>query len=182
MRWERKLLGTKPDHNSQCSARACSRKSTGAEMTGSPLTGLRQGAAPGCQTFQERRDTQPRKSVRVGASPTCDLFILCLSLSPRFPSPCFYPAVPVSTVPWLAPPAPPQARSPLSHQNSVCCGRSFVYCQSSQACHWPNTTKPGQGGLGSRCRLAPQGQVMASKPGTQLKGRLPPVLGSCFRS
>lgn len=115
MRWERKLLGTKPDHNSQCSARACSRKSTGAEMTGSPLTGLRQGAAPGCQTFQERRDTQPRKSVRVGASPTCDLFILCLSLYPRFPSPCFYPALPVSTVPWLASPAPPPGSlSPLT--------------------------------------------------------------------
>lgn len=32
-----------------------------------------------CQAFQETRDTQPRKQVCAGASPTCDPFVPCLS-------------------------------------------------------------------------------------------------------
>lgn len=83
---------------------------------------------------------------------------------------CFHTVLPVSIAHCLASPVLPfQTFSCYTHQNPVCRGCSFVYFQSSQACHQPNTTKPGQGRLGSRLRLAPQGEGMASKLGRHLK-------------
>lgn len=111
-----------------------------------------------CQTFQETRDIRPRKQGCVGASPTCDPCApapLPLGLQPpSLHTAHLYPQ------PTACPPPPPGTSLPGSlsshtHQNSVCRGSFFVYFQILQACHQPNTTKPSQGGRGSRLRLPP---------------------------
>lgn len=108
---------------------------------------------------------------------------LPLSVQP----PCFYTALSVSPAHRVASLAPPfQAHSPLTYTRTLSAVAAPLF--TSRACRpapQPNTTKPSQGGLGSRLRLASQGQGMASKPGRQLEGTLPtpssPALGSCFR-